>query len=107
MWLVLSLVLWALVAMVLVWCVPPWLMRWTQQHKKQFEQSSEHHFAASFVFLRGQEVFKWFMVALGGLVVFFLVNGGLAAVARACDGGGVFLMASVFTSLKTAALTTL
>jgi len=100
MWLVLSLVLWALVAMVLVWCVPPWLMRWTQQHKKQFEQSSERHFAASFVFLRGQEVFKWFMVALGGLVVFFWLMGGSLLLLGLVMGVGFFLWPLYLRVLK-------
>lgn len=71
MWLVISLLFFALVVAVLMWFVPPLLWRLSQQQKQQFEQHSESHFAASFLFLRGQEVFKWFMVVL--LLVLFVL----------------------------------
>lgn len=71
MWLFLGLILFFLLITVFMWYVPPWLWRLSQQQKKQFEQRSEHHFAASFVFLRGQEVFKFFVAIL--LVLLFIL----------------------------------
>lgn len=71
MWLIISLLFFALVVGLFVWFVPPLLWRLSQQQKQQFEQHSESHFADSFLFLRGQEVFKWFMAVL--LLLLFLL----------------------------------
>lgn len=68
MWLFIGLLFFSLLVVALMWFVPPWLWRLSQQQKQQFERHSEHHFAASFVFLRGQEVFKLFMAVLLALL---------------------------------------
>ena len=68
MWLFIGLLFFSLLVAALTWFMPPWLWRLSQQQKQQFEQHSEHHFAASFVFLRGQEVFKLFIAVLLALL---------------------------------------
>lgn len=76
MWLFLGLLFFSLLVTVFMWLVPPWLWRLSQQQKQQFEQRSEHHFAASFLFLRGQEVFKLFMAVLVLLLFILWLLGG-------------------------------
>lgn len=75
MWLVLSLLFFGLFVAVLMWLLPPWLLRLSQQQKKQFETHSEHHFAASFVFLRGQDLFNVFVAFLLFILVFLWLLG--------------------------------
>lgn len=76
MWLMLSLLLFAIAVTVAIWVVLPWFFRLSQQQKQQFEQRSEHHFAASFLFLKGQEIFKFFIFILVALLLFFWLLGG-------------------------------
>lgn len=71
MWLVIGLIFLTMGVGAVVWFLPPWLWQLSQQQKRQFEQRSEHHFADSFVFLRGQEVFKFFIAML--LMVLFML----------------------------------
>lgn len=78
MWLVMSLLMSGLFITAVAWFLPPYLWRLSQQQKQQFEQISEHHFAASFIFLRGQEVFKIFITCLIlFLTVFWFLGGSL------------------------------
>lgn len=100
MWLSLSLALCAVAVMALIWFLPPWLWRWSQQHKKHFEQHSEHHFAASFVFLRGQDIFTFFIVFLGALLLFFWLMGGSLFLLAVVMGIGFFLWPLYLRVLK-------
>lgn len=98
MWLIMSLLLLGLLITALAWFLPPWLWQLSQQQKQQFEQTSEHHFAASFVFLRGQEVFRVFMVFLIlFLVLFWLLGGSLFFILFLIIG--IFLLWPVYLRL--------
>lgn len=76
MWLFIGLTFSFLLVVAFMWFVPPWLWRLSQQQKQQFEQHSERHFAASFLFLQGQEIFKLFIAVLIFLVAMLWLLGG-------------------------------
>lgn len=105
MWLFLGLLCFALLATAAMWFIPPWLWRMSQQQKQQFEQHSEHHFAASFLFLRGQDVFRVFVALLLVLLFMLWLLGGKIWLIALLILGGFLLWPLYLKVLKKKRLT--